>query len=133
MTKEITIISRATKSGTRYFTDPPKIGGFDGTAQGYGYKTEQGLRKALWYQQNKGKIAEKDKRARGFLKQNPEIDALFNLYMDEDECFHRMKDGEPTSMKDFLERIQGEHPEAAAVLRGASSLHSALMKLAGDM
>ena len=126
---ELNIIEKRTNKGARYFTDPPKIDGFDGTAQGYGYKTKQAIYKAFSYHQNRGKMAQNEIDARHFLEENPEIKALLDDYMDDDACFYRMKDREPTSIPHFISEIKADHPELVEKLREAKSLHRALLKL----
>lgn len=84
----------------RYFGETKD--GFDGTAQGYGYKSKQKLMKAYWFHQNKHKIKGLKSEAKQFLKDNPKIKKIVEDYFSEDNCFYAMKDGEILSIKNLI-------------------------------
>lgn len=68
--------------------------GLDGTAQGYGYKTEQSLRKARWFFLNKSKIVEGQNSAKEWLRANPEAKAQLNAFTgNEDIWLQDLKNG----------------------------------------
>ena len=93
-------------SETRYFgkTDDS----FDGTAQGYGYKSKEKLEKAYWFYKNKDKINVKKNKAKKFLKENPQIKSLLNNYFSAQNYVYAFKDGEEITMESFLEMLREE-------------------------
>jgi len=93
-------------SETRYFgkTDDS----FDGTAQGYGYKSKEKLEKAYWFYKNKDKINAKKNKAKKFLKENPQIKSLLNNYFSAQNYVYAFKDGEEITMESFLEMLREE-------------------------
>lgn len=91
---------------TRYFG---KIDdGFDGTAQGYGYKSKEKLEKAYWFYKNKDKIKAKKNKAKKFLKDNPNIKRLLDNYFSAQNYVYAFKEGEEFTMESFLETIKEE-------------------------
>ena len=100
--KEIKTGNEPWEKETRWFTETED--GFDGTAQGYGYKTPKKLYVAYWFFKNKDKINQSKGDAIRFLKENPEVKKELKSYFDEDNSFHRAKDGDDTSLKDFVFR-----------------------------
>jgi len=125
---ELNIIERRTNKCTRYFTVPDRIDGFDGTAQGWGYKTKQALHKAFSYHQNRHKIAANAVEAKQFLGDNPDVVKIIAAYMDEQECLYRAKDGDPTSIPHLIKSIQKEQPDVAEKLRGVKPLYREFLK-----
>ena len=89
---------------TRWFVETND--GFDGTANGYGYKSPQKLYKAYWYFKNKDKFKSLRKEVIKFLKENPDIKQIIDDYMDPDWQLDRWKDNEPTSIPDLIELIE---------------------------
>jgi len=87
----------------RYFAESND--GFDGTAQGYGYKSKQKLILAHWYYLNKNKIKSWKGETKRFMKDNPKIKKLFDNYFDESNCLYYAKDGEEMSIEDFINII----------------------------
>ena len=75
---------------------------FDGTAQGYGYKSLQKLKKAYWFYQNKDKIRAKQNKAKKFLDENLQIKQLLEDYFSEQNYFYALKDGKELTMESFL-------------------------------
>ncbi len=91
---------------TRYFgkTDD----GFDGAAQGYGYKSKEKLEKAYWFYKNKDKIKAKKNKAKKFLKDNPNIKRLLDNYFSAQNYVYAFKEGEELTMESFLEMLKEE-------------------------
>jgi len=89
---------------TRWFVETND--GFDGTANGYGYKSPQKLYKAYWYFKNKDKFKSLRKEVTKFLKENPDIKQIIDDYMDVDWQLDRWKDNEPTSIPELMELIE---------------------------
>ena len=85
MTPSLTIIEKQTKQGPRYFAiDPPN--GFDGSAQGYGYKSEEGLRRAFKYHMQKDQIqADKNLVQEYLLEHQIDINNFFEWMKQETE------------------------------------------------
>ena len=102
--KEIKTGDEPWEKEERWFTKTDD--GFDGTAQGYGYKTPKKLYAAYWFFKNKDKINQSKKDVIKFLKENPDVKKELKSYFDENECFYRAKDGEDTSFKDFMVRAK---------------------------
>jgi hypothetical protein len=88
---------------TRYFAESND--GFDGTAQGYGYKSKQKLILAHWYFLNKNKIKSWKGETKRFMKDNPEIKRLLNNYFDVSNCLDYAKNNEEMSIQDFINII----------------------------
>ena len=80
--------------------------GFDGTAQGYGYKSPQALHKAYAYFKNR-KHPKKASGVKEFLRDNADVKTICDLYFDVDEMFHRMKAGETISIENLVSSIAG--------------------------
>src|SRR5439155_1315964 len=87
--------------------------GFDGTAQGYGYKTKQNLLKARWYFLNQDKIRAAQNEAQEWLKANPEAAQKLNEYTSEDNLLYSHKDGEEVSLRTFLDAYRESEGTAA--------------------
>jgi hypothetical protein len=115
---------------TRWFVETND--GFDGTAQGYGFKTPQAVYKAYAYFKSKGKRQTEASRMKQFLKDNPDIKAALKNYLDADWAMDRYKDGEPTSIENMLEYIAEDQPEVVQKLNDNKSIWKALMKFALD-
>lgn len=96
---------------TRWFAETND--NFDGTAQGYGYKSPQAVYKAYHYFKNKNKYKNNAKNVKTFLNDNPDINNALEQYFDPQECLWRDKDREPTSIEHFVETMQEENPEIA--------------------
>lgn len=96
---------------TRYFGKTEDS--FDGTAQGYGYKSIEKLQKAYWFYKNKDKINARKGKAKSFLKDNPLIKKLLDDYFCEQNYLYAAKDGEDINMKTFLAMLEqeGNHQE----------------------
>ena len=80
--------------------------GFDGTAQGYGFKTPQAVYRAYAFFKNKDKYAQQKADIKRFLKENLDIKKELDDYFDESECLWRLKDGEEDSIEDMVERLE---------------------------
>lgn len=91
---------------TRYFGETGD--GFDGTAQGYGYKSKEKLEKAYWFYKNKDKINAKNNKAKKFLKENPQIKRLLDEYFSAQNYLYAFKDGGELTMESFLELLEEE-------------------------
>lgn len=85
---------------TRYFAKTHD--GFDGTAQGYGYKSKEKLQKAYWFYKNRDTINAKKNKAKRFLKENPDIKRLLNDYFSAQNYVYAFKDGEELTIESFL-------------------------------
>jgi hypothetical protein len=84
----------------RYFTKTDD--GFDGTAQGWGYKTKEKLMKAYWFHQNRHKINGLKSDAKKFLTENPKIKKILSKYFDFDNVFHALKCGTSLSFETLM-------------------------------
>lgn len=86
----------------RYFAETRN--GFDGTAQGYGYKSKQKIYKAYWYFENKDKIKKLNGEAHRFLKDNIEIKKSIKTYFEHEllDAFDTQTFPARTKIKDFL-------------------------------
>jgi len=116
------------KKGDRWFVETND--GFDGTAHGYGYKTPQAVYRAYAYFKNKDKREEQDKEVRDLLKNNPDIKEALDNYLNEDNCFYRLKDGEETSMSGLIEEvIDDEKPDVAKKLEEIKRLWKAILRV----
>ena len=109
----------------RWFVDTND--GFDGTANGYGYKTPQAVYKAYAYFKNKDKREEETNTVKQFLKENPDINAVLNNYLDADLIIDRIKNGEPTSIENMLEYLK-DRPEVVKKLNDNKHLWKAIMR-----
>lgn len=89
---------------TRWFVNTGD--GFDGTAQGYGYKTPQAIYKAYYYFLNKNKFAKQKQEIKQFLKDNADIKEVLDLYFNETNSLYRLKDREETSIENLLDAIK---------------------------
>jgi len=76
--------------------------GFDGTAQGWGFKTKEKLMKAYWFYQNRHKINGLKSEAKKFLAENPKIKKILLKYFDDDNVFHALKCGVSLSFKTLM-------------------------------
>lgn len=100
------IIDDVGNSETRYFAETED--GFDGTAQGYGYKSKEKLEKAYWFYKNRDKINAKKSKANEFLKENPQIKRLLWNYFSPQNYLYAFKDGEELTVESFLEMLKEE-------------------------
>lgn len=91
---------------TRYFGETDD--GFDGDAQGYGYKSKEKLEKAYWFYKNKDKINAKKNKTKKFLKENPQTKRLLDNYFSAQNHLYAFKDGEELTMESFLEMLKEE-------------------------
>lgn len=82
--------------------------GFDGTAQGYGYKTPQAVYKAYNYYKSKHKRHIEKNTILKFLKENPDIKNCFESYFGPQECVWRIKDQEDDSLIGLIENYKDE-------------------------
>ena len=94
---------------TRYFAESND--GFDGTAQGYGYKSKQKLILAHWYFLNKNKIPCWNNEAKSFLKKNPDIKTKLKQYFSEDNFLYAWKCQEELSMQSFVNELLKDEDE----------------------
>ncbi len=99
---------------TRWFVETND--GFDGTANGYGYKTPQAVYRAYAYFKSKDQRKAETKLIEKFLKENPDIRRALNNYMNADWAIDRAKDGEESSIENMLEYISEDQPEVAKKL-----------------
>lgn len=101
-----------TNNETRYFTIPEKIGSFDGTAQGYGYKSKASLYKAYYYQANKKQIEQNARNNKHFVKEylakNPAVKECFDIYFSEDNMLRNLKERYPINYEDFTTSFDTE-------------------------
>jgi len=101
-TKQVKVNEYQTE--TRYFAETGD--GFDGTANGYGYKSMEKLRKAYWYHQNRGKINQSKSEARIFLKENPDVRKVLDEYFSADNMLVACKDGEELSFPLLIQGLE---------------------------
>jgi hypothetical protein len=92
------LAQRSTPNGPRWFASTND--GFDGTAQGYGYKSAQAAHKAYWFFKNKGRLRTEEREAKKFLRQNPAIEKMLADFFDPD------KEGLEISVKTMVESMQ---------------------------
>lgn len=92
----------------RYFAETDD--GFDGSAQGYGYKSEEKLQKAYWWYKNgdawKDKVKDRQNKILTHFRTNKEYAELYeNLveFFHPDNAFYLMKDGNTYDKKSFLD------------------------------
>ena len=114
---------------TRWFVETND--GFDGTANGYGYKTPQAIYKAYAYFKSKDQRKAEAKTVKQFLKENPDIVAVLGDYCSEWCSIDRLKNGEPTSVENLLEYL-GDKPDVAKKLLDNKHLWKVLMKYGLD-
>jgi hypothetical protein len=91
---------------TRWFTETKD--GFDGTAQGYGYKSPQALHKAYAYFKNKNNRKSHKPNVKKLLKDNPEVKDACDAYFDADNLLYVFKEGCDPSMQDLVNRSSGD-------------------------
>lgn len=111
---------------TRWFVETND--GFDGSAQGYGYKSPQAVYKAYAYFKSKDKRKAETDTIENFLKDNPDIRKALNSYMDGDWAIDRMKDGEDSSIENMIEYFKEDEPAMVKKLQDNKHLWKALMK-----
>lgn len=111
---------------TRWFVETND--GFDGSAQGYGYKTPQAVYKAYAYFKSKDQRKAETNQVKKFLKDNPDVKAALKNYLDADWAMDRAMDGEPTSIDNMLEHMAEDRPEVAKKLNDNKHLWKAIMK-----
>lgn len=123
-TKEIILDADIGNTEIRYFAKTDD--GFDGTAQGYGFKSRQKLEKAYWFFKNKDKINAKKAQAKKFLKEHPEIKRLLDSYFSEQNYLYAIKDREEINMDTFLKALEEDdetnHQEAIKLLNDNKEL-----------
>jgi len=104
--------------------------GFDGLAQGWGYKSKQKLMKAYWYHQNKHKINHLKITTKTFLKDNPSIKKMLSGYFSVDNIFRSLKEGDSLSMKTFVDdlRREGGNDEIITILNRNKHLWNTIEK-----
>ncbi len=95
----------------RYFAD--SSGGFDGTAQGWGYKSIEALKKAFWYSRHRSEFKHRENMARKFLKNNPEVRELLGQYFSEGNMLDSWKDGEELTLEGLIDEVRRENPSNA--------------------
>lgn len=111
---------------TRWFVETND--GFDGSAQGHGYKTPQAVYKAYAYFKSKDQRKTEANQVKKFLKDNPDVKAALKNYLDADWAMDRAMDGEPTSIDNMLEHMAEDRPEVAKKLNDNKHLWKAIMK-----
>ena len=122
-TKEIILDADIGNTEIRYFAKTDDK--FDGTAQGYGFKSRQKLEKAYWFFKNKDKINAKKAQAKKFLKEHPGIKKLLDNYFSEDNILYALKDGEEMDMDTFLKSLEDDetdHQETINLLKDNKEL-----------
>ncbi len=100
------VVNTSKGAETRYFANSKD--GFDGTAQGYGYKSKHKLYKAYYFHKNKSKYKQRDSELKSFLKEHPDVKKLLRAYLGAQETLYRCKDGEETSFKNLLTCIEDD-------------------------
>lgn len=82
--------------------------GFDGMAQGWGYKTKEKLMRAYWFHQNRHKINGLKSEAKKFLAENPRIKKILYKYFDADNILHALKCGVSLSFETLLNDLNDD-------------------------
>ena len=111
---------------TRWFVETGD--GFDGTAQGYGFKSPQALYKAYSYFHNRNKIKSTKDKVKNFLENNPDVKTAIENYCDADWMLDRIKDGDPTSIPHMIELISEDNPKVVEKLNANKSLWNEILK-----
>jgi hypothetical protein len=92
------------RSETRYFADTGDS--FDGTAQGYGFRTIAKLYKAYWFFKNRPRLEALRLEARTFLRENPRAAAALREYFSAERAVWAWKDGELLSMSGLVAELE---------------------------
>ncbi|MBX8636697.1 MAG: hypothetical protein KIS30_08690 [Thermoplasmata archaeon] len=128
------VTTRVVGNETRYFAETGD--GFDGTAQGYGYRSMEKLNKAYWYFKNRNRLEGEKGSAKKLLKDNRALAKLLRDYFSADNYLYALKDGETLSVQSLIEDLkQYERPdklELIAKLESNRPLWRALERLVGD-
>jgi hypothetical protein len=111
---------------TRWFVETND--GFDGTANGYGYKTPQAVCRAYSYFKNKDQRKAEFKIIQKFLKDNPDVRKMINNYMDADWVIDRQKDGEDSTIKNMIEIMKEKYPKGVEKLEENKNLWKLLLR-----
>ena len=111
---------------TRWFVETND--GFDGTANGYGYKTPQAVYRAYSYFKNKDQRKAEFKIVQKFLKDNPDVRKMINNYMDADWVIDRQKDGEDSTIKNMIEIMKEKYPKVVEKLEENKNLWKLLLR-----
>jgi hypothetical protein len=125
--EKLNMNKQPTIRGDRWFVETKD--GFDGTANGYGFKTPQAVYKSYAYFKSKDQRAQQDKDVKNFLKENSDVKEVLDAYLSEDECFYRMKDQEPTSVANLLDYLEDE--SVAEKIKTLEPLWKAILKYYG--
>ncbi len=91
---------------TRYFAESDD--GFDGTAQGYGYKSIEKINKAYWFFKNKDKINLNKKDAKKFLKLNQDVKECLSKYFSCENHVFAFKNGEKLSFENLIYLLKND-------------------------
>jgi len=102
--------------------------GFDGTANGYGFKTPGAAHRAYYYFLNKSKFKEQKQDVKKWLNENIDAKGVLDTYFSDWCSLDRAKNGEPTSMLDMINSICEDKPEIVAKLMAVKPLWKSLMK-----
>jgi hypothetical protein len=125
-TKQIKVNEFETE--TRFFAKTDDH--FDGTAQGYGYKSIEKLNKAYWFYKNKGKLKKLEREAKKFLKENPDIKKLLNEYFSENNWIWALKDRRELSFDTLITELRDDSVENRDIINkieGAKHLWKSMM------
>jgi hypothetical protein len=85
---------------TRYFAETED--GFDGTAQGYGYKSLEKLHKAYWFFKNRNRLNDLKAEAKKFLKENPDVTKIIREFFSMENLLDAAKNRETLTFTDLL-------------------------------
>ncbi len=128
------VTTRVVGNETRYFAETGD--GFDGTTQGYGYRSMEKLNKAYWYFKNRNRLEGEKGSAKKLLKDNRALAKLLRDYFSADNYLYALKGGETLSVQSLIEDLkQYERPdklELIAKLESNRPLWRALERLVGD-
>jgi len=122
------IETKKIKNEIRFFAEEADPG-FDGTANGYGFKSVEKLKKSYWFFQNKDRLKNLEMEAKDFLKQNPDVKQILNDYFDADWCIDRFCDGEEATIENLIEDFKEDHPELVEKLLNAKHLWKSFMRI----
>lgn len=106
------ITSRTVGYETRYFAETDD--GFDGTAQGHGYRSVEKLKKAYWFYKNRGRLSALKGEAKKFLRENQDVANAVRDYFTAQNALYAFKEGTRLSWEGLVEELE-RSPDSAPV------------------
>lgn len=124
----LTIEARMTSRGLRYFTEPENINGFDGTANGWGYRTIEKLQTAyMWHDLRTARKGRND--AELLLKNYPSVRQVLRYYFDPDWENDRAAKGETATIATMIQELGQEFPLEIAMIEATPDAHPYLLEI----